>query len=239
MTDSRPDWDVYFLGVATAVAARGDCRRRKVGAVLVDSGHRVIGTGYNGAPPGGPSCLAGECPRGLLGDGAPANHTPGAYDSCVAVHAEVNALLFATRSARGATAYVTRYPCTDCSRAMDAAGVDRVVHAGELSTEHRVAWPARWFENGSYNLSDFVPPEVSLARGGAAPPPPRFSLWAPGPVPLSGSGRVAHLVRASTDYRSACSYRAQVALGDVRRLADGQPRIPWCHRCATLLKGSS
>lgn len=26
--------------------------------------HRIIGAGYNGSEPGGPSCLKGECPRG-------------------------------------------------------------------------------------------------------------------------------------------------------------------------------
>lgn len=61
---TRPDWDMYFLGIAEAVAARGDCTRRQVGAVIADQNHRVISTGYNGSYPGGPSCLAGQCPRG-------------------------------------------------------------------------------------------------------------------------------------------------------------------------------
>lgn len=62
---TRPTWDSYFLNVAQAVANRADCTRRMVGAVIVDPEHRVISTGYNGAPPGKPGCLSdGACPRG-------------------------------------------------------------------------------------------------------------------------------------------------------------------------------
>lgn len=61
----RPKWDSYFLGVADAVAARADCTRRRIGAVIVDSDHRIVSTGYNGAPSGKPGCLsAGACVRG-------------------------------------------------------------------------------------------------------------------------------------------------------------------------------
>lgn len=65
----RPDWDAWALGLAHAVGpgptGRADCTRRKVGAVIVEPHrHRVIGLGYNGTEPGGPSCLKGECPRG-------------------------------------------------------------------------------------------------------------------------------------------------------------------------------
>ena len=58
-----PGWDDYFLGIATAVAARAKCTRRRVGAVLTID-HRIIATGYNGAAPGEDDCLMGACPRG-------------------------------------------------------------------------------------------------------------------------------------------------------------------------------
>ena len=129
----RPSWDDYFLAIARSVAARADCTRRMVGAVLVDQHHRILATGYNGSPAGAPGCLTdGACPRGQQGlDAVP----PGSsYDtgpaSCIAVHAEANALLRADgHLARGATLYCTDEPCDGCRRLIEGAGVARVVHA--------------------------------------------------------------------------------------------------------------
>lgn len=119
-------WDDYFMSIARTVALRGDCRRRRVGCVLVDADHRILGTGYNGAEPGGPSCLAGECPRGLLTNEQVAPNE-GGYNNCIAIHAEANALIFARASCKGATAYVSSAVCPDCAKLLRGAGVARVV----------------------------------------------------------------------------------------------------------------
>lgn len=123
----RPEWDDYFLGMARAVSQRADCRRARHGAVIVGRDHRVVSTGYNGAPPGGPSCLAGECPRGLLTYGELASLVPD-YSNCIALHAEQNAVAFAdhTRMA-GGTIYVTGQLCDMCSKLVRAAGIERMV----------------------------------------------------------------------------------------------------------------
>ena len=80
----RPSWDEYFLGIAEVVSRRSTCLRAACGAVLVVDG-RVASTGYNGAPSGEPHCsregcaeIDGHCQR--------------------AVHAELNALLWAHRT---------------------------------------------------------------------------------------------------------------------------------------------
>ncbi|MBI5028178.1 MAG: cell division protein DedD, partial [Actinobacteria bacterium] len=45
MSEHRvPGWDEYFLTIASAVAGRAKCTRRKVGAVLVLD-RRIIATG--------------------------------------------------------------------------------------------------------------------------------------------------------------------------------------------------
>lgn len=132
LTHTRPDWDEYFLAIATAVSARADCRRRQVGAVIVDVNHRIIATGYNGVPAGSPGCLAGACPRGLLTYEQLAEHTD--YDKgpgrCLSTHAEMNAIIYAGHQVRGCTIYVTDAPCHGCAKHLASAGIARVVVVG-------------------------------------------------------------------------------------------------------------
>jgi dCMP deaminase len=122
----RPAWSDYFLGIATAVAARADCSRRQVGAVVVRD-NRIVSTGYNGAPAGHRGCLEGACPR------AQSSVEPGSsYDTgpgvCIAIHAEANALLYADRDkCEGATLYITCPPCDGCSKLIAAAGINEVI----------------------------------------------------------------------------------------------------------------
>lgn len=145
---SVPGWDEYFLEIATAVAIRAKCRRRKVGAILVTDDHRIIATGYNGAAPGRPDCLEGACPRGLLDyDQVPGlgdYDRPGTAGFCIAIHAEVNALLFAVRDTRGATAFITDEPCPGCRKALAAAGIVRAVWPdGTLDANRLVDWSSQ------------------------------------------------------------------------------------------------
>lgn len=128
MRTIRPDWDEYFLGLAAAVSRRGDCRRAQLGCVIVGADHRVVSTGYNGGPPGGASCLAGECPRGLLTYEELASLAPD-YANCIALHAEQNAIAFADYGrTKGATIYLSgKAPCDMCSKLVVAAGITRVV----------------------------------------------------------------------------------------------------------------
>lgn len=137
----RPDWDTYFLNIAQAVSARADCRRAQHGAVVVDDHRRIVATGYNGSPPGGPSCLAGECPRGAKTQAELAHNSPD-YSDCVASHAESNAIVFASvADLRGATIYVTGEPCQGCWKSIQAAGLERVVYPGYDLEVQAMRWP--------------------------------------------------------------------------------------------------
>jgi dCMP deaminase len=117
----RPSWDEYFLGIAEAVSRRSDCERDQVGAVVVGQDHRIRSTGFNGSPAGMAGCSS--CPRRT------SNVAPGScYSNCLAVHAELNALLYCDRSdLPGSTLYITRKACYGCLKAINAAGVSRVV----------------------------------------------------------------------------------------------------------------
>lgn len=151
MTSTRPGFDDWALLLAAAVSVRGDCRRKQVGAVILDPRNRVVSTGYNGAAPGGPSCLAGACPRGrhflaprldassaaqcICGVRWPCSEAvePGSsYDSgpgtCIALHAEQNCIIWADPSRLpGATIAVTDEPCTGCARMIAGTGIARTI----------------------------------------------------------------------------------------------------------------
>lgn len=111
------------MGIAEAVSKRSDCERDKVGAVVV-KGNRIRSTGYNGSPAGTPGCET--CPR-RTSDSLPGS----SYHNCVAVHAEANALIYCNREDLvDATVYITREPCFDCDKLLQAAGVSAVVWPG-------------------------------------------------------------------------------------------------------------
>ncbi|MGW4240987.1 deoxycytidylate deaminase [Nocardia sp. NPDC004722] len=121
----RPDWDTYFLEIARTVAIRSTCVRAKVGAVVAKD-NRLRGAGYNESPAGKPGCES--CPRRESGC-APGSSYDTGPGTCVSVHAEANALLYANRDDLiGATLYITREPCAGCLKLVEAAGIARIVH---------------------------------------------------------------------------------------------------------------
>lgn len=133
--NDRLTWDQYWLPIATAISGRADCRRRRVGAVLVSEDHLIVAHGYNGTRPGVDGCWAGACPRGLLTyDEVTANSD---YSNCISTHAELNALLHAPRNVSGLTMYITDQPCPNCEKSLYNAGLGRVVWPqGELDWEN-------------------------------------------------------------------------------------------------------
>lgn len=119
----RVSWDDYYLDVARATSRRATCSRSQHGAVIVKS-RRIVSTGYNGGPSGYPHCLDGACPR------ASAPFGPD-EPRCIAIHAEVNALLFCSPEQRdAATLYTTGAPCYPCAKLIANSGVTEVVAAG-------------------------------------------------------------------------------------------------------------
>ncbi len=125
---SRPDRHQYFMGIAMAVRQRADCKGQKVGAVIVVD-RRIVSTGYNGTPSGMQNCSDGGCYRCANRDKKYASGA--AYDLCVCVHAEQNAILAAARfgiSIQGSTMYTTAEPCFGCLKEMLQAGISAVYY---------------------------------------------------------------------------------------------------------------
>lgn len=126
--------DEYYLNIARAVAQRSTCLRRQYGAVIVHN-DEIVSTGYNGAARHTPNCCdVGRCWR-------EDNNIPHGeqYESCLAVHAEQNAIISAARrETLGATMYLVGFengvemppdkvrPCKICERMIVNAGIIRV-----------------------------------------------------------------------------------------------------------------
>lgn len=126
----RPTWHEYFLILAEAASTRSDCERSKVGAAVV-KGRRVRSTGYNGAPAGAPGC--GTCPRRSSSATAGVSSYESGPTRCVALHAEQNAILYCDREdLDGATLYVTREPCYQCSLLIEGSGITEVIWPEKL-----------------------------------------------------------------------------------------------------------
>lgn len=107
-------WHQRFIDLAQLVASWSKDPSTKVGAVLVDEKHRVLGLGYNGFP------------RGIADDPECLNHRPTKY--ALTVHAEANAILNAAPfELDGATIYCTHVPCTGCAKLIIQAGIKTVV----------------------------------------------------------------------------------------------------------------
>jgi dCMP deaminase len=121
----RPDWDDYFMQIASVVARRSNCMKRKVAAVVVRD-RRIISTGYNGTPRGARNCNEGGCPRcnSMAVSGT-------ALDQCVCSHAEENAITQSAYhgiSVKGATLYTTFSPCMQCTKMIINSGIEEVVY---------------------------------------------------------------------------------------------------------------
>jgi dCMP deaminase len=123
----RPDKQRYFLLIALAARTRADCLGRRVGAVIVRD-ERVVSTGYNGTPFGMPNCSEGGCHRCAQRDTEPYLRG-GAYDVCLCVHAEQNALLTAARFGNrtlDSSLTSTTQPCFGCLKELLQAGITQV-----------------------------------------------------------------------------------------------------------------
>lgn len=129
--------DEYYVNIAHAVSERSTCLRRHYGVVIVNN-DEIIATGYNGNPRGMKNCCEiGVCSKEDVNH----NSSPDSYNICRSVHAEMNALISASRSDTiGATLYIYGFdvdeqvaldnpvPCPICLRMIQNAGITRIVN---------------------------------------------------------------------------------------------------------------
>ena len=119
MSSERPNKQEYFLQMLALVASRSTCIRRKVGAVITDKDGHVLSTGYNGVPRNFDHCIDVPC--------AGANQQAGNTTSCMAVHAEQNALLQCLDLPRAHIIYCSCCPCFVCAKLIANTNIQVVI----------------------------------------------------------------------------------------------------------------
>ena len=121
---NRLSWDETFMSLALLVAQRTACKFHEAGVVIVDANKRIISMGYNGPTEGDLHCIKDGCAKV---DGHPKT---GKLERCRGAHAEINAIINAqdSKRLRGATVYTALYPCYDCMKAFNNAGIKEVVY---------------------------------------------------------------------------------------------------------------
>lgn len=131
---NRRDKVNYYLDLAEMVSQRSTCLRKRYGAVIVKN-DEVISTGYVGAPRGRKNCSdLGYCIRQQMK--IPRGER---YELCRSVHAEVNAIISASREEMlGADMYLcgieiatgdyvkNASSCSMCKRIIINAGIKNV-----------------------------------------------------------------------------------------------------------------
>ena len=111
-----PKWDEWFLQIAESTSKRSKHPTTQVGCVIVHpDSYAQVTSGYNGM-----LAKLQETIEMWLDDN-PLTRT---------VHAEKNAIAFAARyrgGTDGCTAYITHFPCWECTTLLIAAGIRRIV----------------------------------------------------------------------------------------------------------------
>ncbi len=129
---ARPDWDEYFLKIASVVSERSTCLRHHMGALAVRN-KRILTTGYNGAAAGLKDCLELGCLRDEANIPSGTRH-----EICRAIHAEQNVIIQAALhgvSLEGCTIYCTHTPCILCAKMLVNARIKRFVSFGAYSDD--------------------------------------------------------------------------------------------------------
>jgi len=124
---SRISWDELFMNMSILASRRTACRYVEAGAVYVDKNKRVISVGYNGPTEGDYHCVDVGCAKV---DGDPQTKE---LKRCRGAHAEVNGIINsmdATRL-RGAILYSATFPCYDCMKSLNNAGIKEIIYYQE------------------------------------------------------------------------------------------------------------
>jgi len=147
--------DEALMAIAYAMSQRSSCRKRKVGAIIVDREGNIISSGYNEVPPDERPCIEeyGMCYREWLSNKfiekvkseipevkGKAEMLKDLFskefrilDYCRSLHAEENAIINLARNGCSApleecALYTTTYPCRMCANKIVRVGLKYIVY---------------------------------------------------------------------------------------------------------------
>lgn len=122
--DGYISWEEFFMLTAIVASHRSKDPHTQVGACLADVDNRILSVGYNGATAGYDD---DEFPWGTSDDYTKDKHA-------FVCHAEANAILNfrgSLKDLRGATVYVTLFPCNECAKLLAQVGIGKVIYLSD------------------------------------------------------------------------------------------------------------
>lgn len=140
------NWDETFMNMSLLISMRSKDPNTRVGSVIVKD-NKVLGMGYNGMP-----FSIGENNDTIYPWDKESDDIYSNKHGYV-VHSEVNAILNSTCSVKGATIYVSLFPCNECAKIIVQSGIKKVVYLDEWDkTKPTVKASRRILENAGVEL---------------------------------------------------------------------------------------
>jgi len=146
MTDNpldTPRLQGWALGMAQHIAKLSKDPSTQVGAVIFDPRRRLVSGGYNGFA------------RGVHDSAERLHDRPTKYK--LVLHAEKNAILFATAPLDGCTMVCTHPCCSQCAALIIQSGIERV-----MWPEVDAAMTSRWYGDFDLAIQQFVEAGVEV-----------------------------------------------------------------------------
>ena len=144
------DWDELFLRMCFLVSRKSKDPSTRTGCVVVDRNHRIRSMGFNGFP------------QGVEDD--PERYADRELKYRLIAHCDSNAIFSAARIGiplEGCTMYLTGPPCSECTKAIIQAGIERVVWPRWNKFEDDPATRERWAV--SIGCSDLMAREAGVS----------------------------------------------------------------------------
>ena len=134
-----------WMKVAKIIGTMSTCPRRQVGCVILNDLGHVLATGFNGVPSGFDSCIEIDCGASL----APPRDS---LDTCIAVHAEMNAMMQLRSPREARTLVTTASPCKHCIKMLLNTEIDFIAYGELYDQDAMMMWYGAEREYGQISI---------------------------------------------------------------------------------------